>query len=345
MKHETNRVVVITGASSGIGKATALRFARNRDTLVLAARRKSLLKELAEEVENLGAQAIAVETDVASESSVEKLAKVAVKKFGHIDVWINDAGVGAIGKFNEVPTKDHEQVLETNLNGTLYGSYYAIKEFRDQGYGTLINLSSVLGKVTQPYMSSYAASKHAVRALSASIRQELWLDDLDDIHVCTVFPQSVDTPFFENEANYSGYKVQPTPPIETPEHAAEVIFNLAEEPQDEVHVGKAGKWLATQQKIARGATEKQMAKMIDRKHFDRSQREERNSGAIREPNTSEEGKIRGGWKGEEGKSRGDWKNGGSRSKPFKIAGLVAPAAIGIYLAARKLRKESQELAA
>jgi short-subunit dehydrogenase len=336
MKHETNRVVVITGASSGIGKATALRFARNGDTLVLAARRKSLLKELAKEIGGLGAEAIAVETDVASERSVEKLARAAVKKFGHIDVWINDAGVGAMGKFHEIPTEDHERVLETNLSGTLYGSYYAIKQFRDQGFGTLINLSSVLGKVTQPYMSSYAASKHGVRALSASIRQELWLDDLEDIHVCTVFPQSVDTPFFENEANYSGYKVQPTPPIETPEHAAEVIFQVAEEPQDEIHVGKAGKWLAAQQKIARGATEKQMAYMVDRKHFDRDQPEKRNSGAIHEPDSSEEGKIHGGWK--DGGS-------GSNTRSFKIAGMVAPAAIGIYLLARNYKKEALNKAA
>jgi len=345
MKHETQRVVVITGASSGIGKATALRFARNGDTLVLAARRKNLLKDLVNEIEQQGAEGVSVETDVADSRSVEKLANTAVKKFGHIDVWINDAGVGAIGPFHEVPLEDHERVLDTNLRGTLYGSYQAIKQFRNQEYGTLINISSVLGKVTQPFMTSYAASKHAVRALSGCIRQELWLDDLDEIHVCTVFPESVDTPFFRNEANYSGYEVKPTPPIETPEHAAEVIFSLAEDPRDEVHVGKMGKWISEQQKVARGTTEKQMAWMIDRKHFDRSRKEAHNSGALHAPNTSK-GRIRGGWKNG-GSKELRWKEdagSSSAAKPLKIAGIVAPAAVGIFLFIKN-RRRSEGLSA
>jgi short-subunit dehydrogenase len=337
--HETRiaTVIVVTGASSGIGKATALRFARNGDTLVLAARRKNLLKELVEEVEEHGAEAIAVETDVADNGSVKKLANTAVKRFGRIDIWINDAGVGAFGHFHEVPLEDHDRVLDTNLRGTLYGSYEAIKQFRQQEYGTLINICSVLGKVTQPFMTSYAASKHGVRALSGCIRQELWLDDLDDIHVCTVFPESVDTPFFRNEANYSGYEVKPTPPIETPEHAAEVIFNLGEDPQDEVHVGKMGKWISEQQKVARGATEKQMAWMIDRKHFDRSKPERPNSGAIHEADESPRGSIRGGWKSESSKGR-SWEEEGERSgaaKPLKIAGI---AALGIFFLIKSRRK-------
>src|SRR4051812_22062433 len=128
MKHESGRIVVITGASSGIGKATALRFAKNGDRLVLAARRKNLLKDLVNEVEELGAEAFAVETDVAQERPVEKLAKAAIKKFGRIDVWINNAGVGAMGRFDEVPLEDHEQVIDTNLMGTIYGSYFAIRQ-------------------------------------------------------------------------------------------------------------------------------------------------------------------------------------------------------------------------
>jgi short-subunit dehydrogenase len=291
MKHENGRVVVITGASSGIGKATALRFARNRDLLVVAARRKNLLKELMHQVEGLGTEAMPVEADVAEERSVEKLARAAVKKFGRIDVWINNAGVGAMGRFDEVPLEDHEQVINTNLMGTIYGS-----------------------------------SKHAIRALSGSLRQELWLDDLEDIHVCTVFPEGVDTPFFQHEANYTGYRIQAPPPVETPEHAAEVIFDLSIDPQDEVHVGKAGKLMAAQQKVARGLTEKQMAWMTDRKHMDRSRRERRSSKSIHKPDAAEEGAIRGGWK-----------NGFRGRKPLKALGMIAPAAFGIYFLAKKRR--------
>jgi short-subunit dehydrogenase len=322
MKHEADRVVVITGASSGIGKATALRFARNGDKLVLAARRKNLLKDLVNEIEELGSEALAVPTDVSNSREVEKLATAAIKTFGRIDVWVNDAGVGAIGKFHEVPVEDHQRVIETNVLDVINGSHAALQQFRNQGYDILINISSVVGKVTQPYISSYSASKHAVRALSASIRQELWIDNAEEIQVCTVFPQSVDTPFFENEANRSGYKVKPTAPIETPENCAEAIFDLAENPRDEVHVGKAGKFMAAQQKFARRATEKQMAWMADHGHLDYSKRERSKSGNLYEPG-SDEGAIRAGWK-----------EGSGAGKALKTIGMVAPAALGIYFLVR-----------
>ena len=332
MKHEVNgRVVVITGASSGIGRATALKFAEAGDAVVIAARRKNLLNDIVDRCEELGTQALAVETDVSKEDSVEKLVNSAVKQFGRIDVWVNDAGVGAVGKFDEVPVEEHRRVIETNVNGTIYGSHAALRQFKKQDRGILINISSVLGKVTQPYMSSYAASKHAVRALGACIRQELWLDEREDIHVCTVFPQSVDTPFFENEANRSGYKVKPAPPIVEPEQAAEVIFGLAESPQDEAHVGKMGKVMSMQQKISRKGTEKQMAVMTDRKHFDKSKRVKGHSGNLFQGSKSNEGEIHGGWK-----------NGSSanRKKPLTALAVAAPVAVGVY-ALLKNRKSSQ----
>jgi short-subunit dehydrogenase len=320
---------VITGASSGIGRATALKFARNGDFVVAAARRKNLLKSLANECERLGTEALPVEADVSNERSVEKLAKAAVQKFGRIDVWINNAGVGAAGTFHDVKPEEHKRVIETNLLGTINGSWQALRQFKKQREGILINISSVLGKVTQPYMASYSASKHGVRALSGCIRQELWLKNLKDIYVCTVFPQSVDTPFFRNEANRTGYKLKPAPPIETPEHAAAVIVDLAENPQDEVHVGKMGKFMAMQQKLARGATEKQMAAMTERKHFDRGRHERPSSGTLWRSDRSDEGAI-----------HGDWKNGSSWKKPVSVAGVAAPAVLGLFLVLKN-RRSSQ----
>src|SRR3954468_14805422 len=329
MRQKHGRVVVITGASSGIGRATALKFAKNGDRVVVAARRKNLLNDLVDECEELGTDALAVETDVTSEKSVEKLAKSAQKKFGRIDVWINDAGVGAVGRFDEVKPEEHRRVIETNLEGTINGAWYALKQFRKQREGVLINISSVIGKITQPYMSSYAASKHGVKALGACIRQELWLNDIEDIHVCTVFPQSIDTPFFENEANRHGFKVKPAPPVETPEQAAEVIFRLANEPQDEAHVGKMGKFMAMQQKLSRGMTEKQMALMTEKKHFDYNTKERGNSGTLWKGSKSDQGDIHGGWK-----------NGSSWKKPVSVAGMAAPAAVGLYFILKN-RRSSQ----
>jgi NAD(P)-dependent dehydrogenase (short-subunit alcohol dehydrogenase family) len=330
MKNEVNgRVVVITGASSGIGRATALRFAKAGDAVVVAARRKRVLNDLVDECERLGSTALAVETDVSNDSSVEKLANTAIKRFGRIDIWVNDAGVGAAGKFDEVPVDEHRRVIETNLNGTIYGSHAAMRQFRQQDHGVLINISSVLGKVTQPYMSSYCASKHGVRALSASVRQELWLDGQEDIHVCTVFPQSIDTPFFQHGANYSGYKIKPAPPIETPENVAEAIFQLADEPQDEVHVGKMGQFVGLQQRISRRLTEKQMAKMAQKGNFDRARHQKPTSGILWEPDKSA-GDIRGGWK--------DGSSG--IKKPISAVAVAAPALLGLYVVLKK-RKSSQ----
>src|SRR5690348_15639887 len=131
------KTIVITGASSGFGKGTALELARNGANLILAARRDTLLDELARECESAGATAIPVPTDVGRREEVETLAEAALSRFGRIDVWINNAGVGAIGRFEAVPLEEHVKVIETDLMGTLYGSYYAYRCFLAQGSGTL----------------------------------------------------------------------------------------------------------------------------------------------------------------------------------------------------------------
>jgi short-subunit dehydrogenase len=150
-----NRVVVITGASSGFGRGAALKFAENGAKVVLAARRKRLLKQLAAECRGMGADSLVVETDVSSSSDVEELAERAIEKFGKIDVWVNNAGVGSVARFDETPLEEHEQVIQTNLMGTIYGSYAALQQFRKQDRGVLINVGSFAGKVAAPYLSSY----------------------------------------------------------------------------------------------------------------------------------------------------------------------------------------------
>lgn len=160
-----DKVVVIAGASSGFGKGVALELADQGAKLVLAARRTELLEELAAECERRGGKAVVVTTDVSEDAQVRRLADSAVQNFGYIDVWINMAGVGAIGRFEEVPLADHHRLLDVNLGGVVNGSYYALKQFRQQGAGTLINIASVAGRVPFPYYSSYVASKHAVIGL------------------------------------------------------------------------------------------------------------------------------------------------------------------------------------
>jgi len=144
------KVIVITGASSGFGKGTALELARRGASVVLAARSVDTLNELARECETAGGQALALATDVSDRDAVENLARQSISRFGHFDVWINDAGVASIGRFDQVPLEDHEKVIGTDLLGTIFGSHFALRHFRERGKGTLINVASIIGKIPAP---------------------------------------------------------------------------------------------------------------------------------------------------------------------------------------------------
>jgi NAD(P)-dependent dehydrogenase (short-subunit alcohol dehydrogenase family) len=226
------KVVVITGASSGFGKGVACRFAELGAYLVLSARRADLLAELAEHCIALGGRAIPMPADVSSRVEVERLAEAAVREYGRIDVWVNNAGVGALGRFERIPLEDHEQVIATNLMGTLYGSYYAYRQFLKQRAGVLINVSSELGGHTVPYYSSYAAAKHGVVGLGDSLRQEVGQAGHEEIHVCTVMPAAHDTPFFDHAANYTGHEIQAPKPLHDPNDVVDTIVRLAVDPKD-----------------------------------------------------------------------------------------------------------------
>jgi short-subunit dehydrogenase len=254
----SSRVVVITGASSGVGHATAVAFAQTRASVVLAARSAEVLESVANACRTAGGSAIAVPTDVSDPDQVEQLAGAALAEFGRIDVWVNNAGVAALGRFEEIPLRDHAQVIETDLLGTIYGSVVALRQFRAQGGGTLINIASALGEIPAPYYASYVAAKHGIVGLGAALRQELAENNESDIHVCTVLPMAMETPFFEHAANYTGHEATPIPPVYDPQEAVEVILRLAEKPEAEVVVGGAGKVAAAFHAVAAGVTEKLM---------------------------------------------------------------------------------------
>lgn len=277
------KVVVITGASSGFGKGAARRFAQSGCLLVLAARRAHLLEELAKECEVKGARAVAAPTDVSKRADVERLAEKAVSSFGRIDVWINDAGVGALGAFEQIPLADHAQVIETDLMGTLYGSYFAMQQFQRQKEGTLINIASVLGKIPAPYYSSYTAAKYGIVGLSAAIRQELRQKKLADIHVCTVMPTTTDTPFFDHVANYTGHEVNPVPPLYEPSRVVDVLVRLAMQPEDEVMVGGAAKLTDVAHHLAPETAERLWARQVHKTQMEEAAPASAQSGALHQP--------------------------------------------------------------
>lgn len=254
-----DKVVVITGASSGFGRGAALALADLGATVVVAARREDLLYEVAVMCQARGGHALAIPTDVTRHTDVEHLIHATLDHFGHIDAWVNDAGVGALGQFDQVPLADHTQVIVTNLLGVINGSWFALRHFRERRRGTLINIAAALAKVPAPYYSSYVASKFGIAGLDGVLRQELALDGLKDVKVCTVMPVSHDTPFFDHAANYTGHEVQPVPPLHNEQDVIDTIVRLVTHPQDEVFVGTSGKLMSAVHAVLREPLEKAMA--------------------------------------------------------------------------------------
>jgi NAD(P)-dependent dehydrogenase (short-subunit alcohol dehydrogenase family) len=265
MKHRLNQAsVVLTGSSSGIGRAAALRFAERGANLVLAARSQPNLDEVAETCRRCGVDVEVVPTDVTDEQAVQELCRRALDHFGRIDVWVNNAAVTAFGQFDAMPPEVFRRVIETNLFGYVHGARAVIPVFRRQGSGVLINVASMVGKVGQPLASAYVASKFAVVGLSESLRQELRDTDID---VCTILPASIDTPLFQHGANYTGREPQPIPPVYTAAKVASAIVRTAERPRRETYVGNAGRIAGFLRSIAPATAERVIAHNVEKRHF------------------------------------------------------------------------------
>ncbi len=224
-------VVLITGASAGIGRAAALAFAREGTRLLLAARRENRLEEVAAAARALGSEAVAVKTDVADKRQVESAIHRAISAFGRIDILVNNAGIGYFGLLEETPIDQIEALWAVNMMGTIYATQAVIPVMRKQGGGHIINVASVAGKRGNPGNSIYCATKFAMIGMSEALRVEL---QGSGIEVSVVCPVSTATDFFEASTARSKRSHRPKGPIQSAEKVAKAIVRCARRPRPEV---------------------------------------------------------------------------------------------------------------
>lgn len=282
------KVVVVTGASSGIGRETALQLAEQGARVVVAARRADELEDVAAICRARGGEALAVPTDMTREDEVNALVYAALAPWGRIDGWVNNAGVTIFAHLDQGTFDEHRRVIETNLYGSVLAARALLPVFRRQGRGTIVNVGSVLSKIGQPFVPAYVISKFGLRGLSEALRAEV--ADERDIHVCTILPYAIDTPHFESGANVVGREARAMPPMQSPEKVARAIVQLIERPRRERHVpGATVVGLALHWMMPR-TTEQLLRRALARFHF--GDRQPPTAGSIYQP-LEQEGTVHG----------------------------------------------------
>jgi short-subunit dehydrogenase len=267
LKRVRDQVMVITGASSGIGLATAQLAADRGARLMLTARNEEELQRVTADIRADGGEADWLSGDIADLAHVEAVAERAIELYGRIDTWINNAGISIFGRITEVPTEDARRLFETNYWGVVNGSLTAVHHMRESG-GALINIGSVLSDRAVPLQGHYSASKHAVRGFTDAVRTELEHDNVP-ISVTLVKPTSIDTPYPQHARNYMDAEPKLPSPVYAPDVVAKTILACAERPARDILVGGAARMMSNIRLMPRVADQ-----YMDATMFDQQQRED-----------------------------------------------------------------------
>lgn len=336
LKKLSDQVIVITGASSGIGLVTARLAAKRGARVVLNARNEEALRQVTTEINAQGGEAIHVVGDVGQFDDVQKIADEATRRFGGFDTWVNNAGVSIYGPILDQALADQRRLFETNYWGVVHGSIVACEQLRKHG-GALINVGSVLSDVAIPIQGTYCATKHAVKGYTDALRLELQ-EEGAPISVTLIKPSAIDTPYTRHAKNLMQVEPQNPPPVYAPDLVAEAILHCAEHPERDLYVGGGGKLLAEAGQLAPRLTDKVLeAMMFDVQKSDRQKPNGRQD-SLYAP--AEDGQERGNYSGHVAESSVYTK---AAKHPLITGSVIAGLGLAAFAAWRSVSANSSEL--
>jgi NAD(P)-dependent dehydrogenase (short-subunit alcohol dehydrogenase family) len=257
LKPISQQVVVVVGASSGIGRDTALKFAQRGAKVVVSARSQPGLESLVDEIKGFTGEATAIAADVSDFNQVKAIADQAISEYGRIDTWVHNAAVELYASFEQTTPEEFKRLIDVNLMGQVHGAMAALPHLKREGRGALIHVSSIEARRSLPLQSAYAAAKHGIDGFLEALRVELQHEKLP-ISVTNVMPASINTPIFTKARTKLGVKPQGVPPIYQPSLVSDAILDVAEHPKRDVVVGGAGKMILLAQRISPGLVDAYM---------------------------------------------------------------------------------------